>query len=76
MTHIHGQRDTDLHDEHGNHVKPEYKAPAETEPGNPEHAASLGLVVRGSSLEKAELDYRRALARYNSHLDAHDRETT
>lgn len=71
MTHIHGQQDADLHDEHGYHVKPEYQAPAERLPDDEARARILGPVVHGSDIEKAEAAYRRDLTRYNQHLDLH-----
>lgn len=75
MTHIHGQQDADLHDEDGNHIKPVYQAPREHMPDRGEHAVITGPVIRGRDVERAEAEYRSAMARWNKHLDAHDRET-
>lgn len=73
MTHIHGMRDADLHDEHGNHVEPVYRAPRERVPDNPDHARVLGPVVRGRDLERAEAAHRSAMTRYREHMARHDR---
>ncbi len=71
MTHIHGQQDADLHDENGQHIRPDYQPPRERMPDIAEHAAITGPVVRGRDVERAERQYYSALHRYKRHTEAH-----
>lgn len=71
MSHIEGQQDDDLHDEHGNHVRPEYKAPRERLPDTDGRASVTGPVVRGRDVERAEKAHRSAVTRYADHMAAH-----